>query len=304
MTEKEYIQSLPDSVREMVGKPDDERLHFIREQKFIRYRKAETVLKRMQELMDEPKKERMPALLLLGDSGNGKTSIARKFVQMHTIAPCDPNDYLEDEGDLPVLFVQAPIGPNASDLYDNILRSLDVPARKDSKSVKEGQIVHYFRVLNVRMMIVDEIHNILSGTVPKKKEFMNALKNLSNLLQIPIVLIGIKDALNAVNTDLQIRSRFKPIMLNKWGFDKEYLILLKSIEMTIPLKKPSMIYRDEKFARAILDKSNGLFGEIMGIVSALAKEAVISGREKMEYDMLKSLDYAFLSDDDILLEEL
>jgi len=304
MTEKEYLQSLPDSVREMVGKTDGERLQFIRQQKFIRYQKAETVLKRMQELMDEPTKERMPALLLLGDSGNGKTSIARKFVEMHTFEPSDPNDYFEDEGDLPVLFVQAPIGPNASDLYDNILRALDVPSRRDSKSVKEGQIEHYFRVLNVRMMIVDEIHNILSGTVPKKKEFMNALKNLSNSLQIPIVLIGIKDALNAVNTDLQIRSRFKPIMLNRWGFDREYLILLKSIEKTIPLKKPSLIYRDERFARAILDKSNGLFGEIMGIISMLAKEAIVSGREKMAYDMLKSLDYAFLSDDDILLEEL
>ena len=304
MSEDEYMKTLSPQVRGMVDKSDEERIYFIKQQKFIRYKKADIVLNRMEELINEPKKERMPALLFLGDSGNGKTSIAKQFVKRHSVDIDDPNSFAEEEGNVPVIFIQAPIGASATDLYDNMLRELNIPARRETKSVKEGQIAYYFKLLNVKVLIVDEIHNILSGTVPRKKEFMNALKNLSNMLQIPIILIGIKDALNAVNTDLQIRSRFKPILLKRWSYDKEYLLLLKSIEKTLPLKKPSMIYKNDRLAKMILDKGEGLLGEIVGIISSLAIEAIKSGKERIEYEMFKDLDYAFLSNDKDLLEEI
>ena len=81
---------------------------------------------------------------------------------------------------------------------------------------------YYLDLLNVDMLIIDEIHNILSGSIAKQKQVLNAIKNLSNHLKIPIVLSGTKDALRAVSTDTQISSRFRPIYLKKWKMDKEF----------------------------------------------------------------------------------
>ena len=64
------------------------------------------------------------------------------------------------------------------------------------------------RALSVRMLVLDEIHNILVGSTLKQKQFLNTLKFLSNELQIPIVAAGTKDALQVTRTDDQIANRF------------------------------------------------------------------------------------------------
>lgn len=75
--------------------------------------------------------------------------------------------------------------------------------------------------LGVQMLIVDEIHNIPCGSANKRSLFMNTLKELSNRLHIPIVLVGIQDALRDISTDIQISSRFSPITLSRRKFNRE-----------------------------------------------------------------------------------
>jgi Bacterial TniB protein len=45
------------------------------------------------------------------------------------------------------------------------------------------------------MLMIDEIHNIISGSVSRQRQFLNVLKYLSNDLQIPLVTFGTQDAL-------------------------------------------------------------------------------------------------------------
>jgi putative transposon, transposition helper protein C len=107
------------------------------------------------------------------------------------------------------------------------------------------------------MLIIDEIHNIIVAPVQKQKAFMVALKNLSNELMIPIILVGTADALHAINTDSQISNRFPPLVVPKWKYDRSFLSLLVSIERTLPLKKQSNMATSKEVSNYILDYSEG-----------------------------------------------
>jgi len=156
---------------------------------------------------------------------------------------------------------------------------------------KEQQIKYYFGLCKLKMLIIDEIHNILSGPISKQKMFMNALKNLSNSLQISIILVGTKEALRATNTDEQINNRFKPVFLPKWHYNNEYLSLLASFEKIIPLKKYSSLATNEKIGLKILDLSEGYIGEMVDLLAASAIVAIKNGNEKITLNELSSCNF-------------
>ena len=271
---------------EFLDKSDDERTLYIKKERFIVYSGAQKILNKIEDLLIEPRKSRMPCLLIVGDSNNGKTSVVKKFLKMHM-----PTDGIETDA-VPVIIVQAPPRPDIGMFYDSILDEILIPFKKsDSLSRKDAEITYYFSKLGTKMLIVDEIHNILSGSVARQKEFMNALKNLNNKLLMPIVLVGIKEALNATNTDFQISSRFKPMYLKRWNFNNEYKALLKSIEKILPLKKESNLAGNDKIAEYILETSEGLLGEIIEIIGLSAICAILNRKEKITMEEIKDTGY-------------
>lgn len=283
MTDKgkeDILNTLPEA-KDLLDKSDEERIKFLRTEKWVPYPRAGVVLDRMEDLLNEPRRPRMPNLLIVGESNNGKTSIAREFFRRHL-----PTDGI-DEDAYPVVMVQAPPVPDENRLYSNILSYLLIPFRdKDSVSQKEREVTRYLNRIGTRVLIIDEIHNVLSGSVPKQRSFMNALKNLGNSLLIPLVLIGIKDALQAVNTDMQISSRFKPIFLKRWTMDREYVRLLASIEQYLPLRKPSNLATKE-IAVEVLDLSDGYIGEVIELINQAAVLAIKSGSERVTLREIK-----------------
>ena len=60
---------------------------------------------------------------------------------------------------------------------------------------------------------------------------MNALKNLSNSLQISIVLVATKEDLRATNKNEQIYNRLKLVFLPKWEYSNDYLSILRKKEV-------------------------------------------------------------------------
>jgi len=193
---------------------------------------------------------------------------------------------------MPVFYVQAPYKPDVNAFLDSILEKVDFAYRKsDSTPIKLMKIKNYFKEYRLKVLIIDEIHNILAGSKLKQKEFMNALKNLINEIKRPVVLVGTKDALIATDTDYQISSRFPPKILSTWTYDENYLSFLVAFEKTLPLEKKSNLAGQEKLARKILEMSEGYLGEIVSILKELAVLAIKTGKEKIDESLLKEIDW-------------
>src|SRR5207248_6491647 len=125
------------------------------------------------------------------------------------------------------------------------------PRGRVSLAKKQSQVLRLLQLIDLQMLIIDEIHNIVTGPVSKQRQFLNVLKYLGNDLQIPLVGLGTKEALRAVQADPQLANRFEPAALPPWQLNQEFQMLLASFERTLPLRKPSRL-ANEQVARKLL----------------------------------------------------
>lgn len=277
---KKFVESSTDEQRVMAAK----------EFKWIGYTDATKILKKMDDLIDYPKSSRMPNLLLVGDSNNGKTALLNRFHKKHqAFAQEDENGYSKVIN--PVLFVQAPPEPDERRFYKIIFEHLYAP-HKPSERIEQqhSRLIKLLRELETRVLVVDEIHHVLAGTQAKQRLFLNVLKYLSNELQIPLVCAGTRDAFNAIQTDPQLSNRFEPKVLPRWTNDVELKKLLVSFESIMPLKKQSNLIENSMTSK-ILAMSDGFIGEISKIIQLSTILAIESNVEKITPNILDSIDY-------------
>ena len=100
------LSHLHESVRDTALLPAVERLQLVRADRWIGYSAATAALERLETLLTWPAKQRMPNLLLIGPTNNGKSMIVEKFRRTHP--PVSHDDYEE----IPVLVVQMPSEPD------------------------------------------------------------------------------------------------------------------------------------------------------------------------------------------------
>ncbi|WP_066351424.1 TniB family NTP-binding protein [Aliarcobacter skirrowii] len=303
---------LTNETQNIVDKSNEERIAYISEDRWIHYPQAEEIIQILGSIKTyEKNKTRVTSILLVGSSNNGKTSLIEEFIRRNP-----SYDYYSENPDkltkeffdnynaigIPALSILAPNEPSETRLYSNILNKIFAPFHeRDSVAKKQYLVEYYLNLLNVDMLIIDEIHNILSGSIAKQKQILNAIKNLSNHLKIPIVLSGTKDALRAVSTDTQISSRFRPIYLNKWKMDKEFISLLATYLKTLPLKKESIVLTPNT-AMEILDISDGNIGDIIGLLKKAAIYAIENKSERITLQEIKECGYISMSNVNKIIE--
>ena len=276
------------AAREVLDLPAAERINHIRRPRWIGYTRAKQLLDKLDDLLTHPKTHRMPNLLVVGDTNAGKTMLANRFVQLH---PADDNPAGE-AAIVPVLAIQAPPGPDESRFYNAILEALFAPYNpRERVAQKQVQVLRILKQLGVRMLIIDEVHNVLTGPVTKQRQFLNVLKYLGNDLQIPLVGLGTKEALRAIQADPQLANRFEPAALPPWRLNQDFQMLLASFERALPLRKPSRL-ADEQMARKLLALSEGSLGELSALLTSAAIYAVQSGGERIDEKVLAAIDWA------------
>ena len=279
--DKPTYNHVVEKFRYMVERPDEERLDFLNEERWVGYDVAEEILTELKGLLYFPKRLRMPNLLLIGEANNGKTNIINRFYKLHG-SPHDENERLV----MPVILAHAPASSNEKDMYIAILESMNMPYQsKNSISALSYQVIHLFKEYEVRMLIIDEFHSMFDGTPRQQRQIMNGLKTLCNQLQMPIVGVGTESAERALLTDPQHRSRFGVTKLPLWKLDKNFQKLLFRIEGVLPLKNPSNL-KQPQLASLVHSISNGNLGNVHRLLAVCAKDAIISGTEQITEDML------------------
>jgi Bacterial TniB protein len=280
-------EHLNEAARAALELDDSERINRIRSSRWIRYTRAKQVLAKLESLLTHPKQHRMPNLLLVGDTNNGKTLLVNRFEKLHPEREHPDGDRLC----LPVLYIQAPPVPDEARFYNTILEKLGAPYRSaDRIDKKQFQSIRILSKIETRILIIDEIQHILAGNQNKQRNFLNTIKYLGNELQIPIVGVGTKDAFNAIQTDPQLSNRFEPAILPRWEMNDEYLKLLASFERMIPLRKPSKL-AEKDLALKVLNLSEGTIGEVSSLLGKAAVKAIETGGESISTKLIDSLDW-------------
>lgn len=266
---------------------DEERIRAIQSGFWIGYDRARQILKHMGELLTHPPIDRMPNLLVVGPTNNGKTQILRRFLSKH---PPNPNP----DGDaaiVPAVFVGAPPTPDIADLCVRILAAVNAPYKEVATASERIRTVKkILGGIGTRMLLIDDIQHMLTGGSAKQREFRNAIKDLGNELKISIVAAGIEDAYVVFATDPQLSNRFHVETLPPWKMDKDFGSLMASIEQQLPLRRPSGL-KEEKMMQTIFFMSEGTIGEAHSVLKKAAIRAIQKGTECITLDVLNALSW-------------
>ena len=283
--------------RKLAKLPPEDRLHRIRADRWIGYPKALDAVERLEVLFGWPRKQRMPNLLLVGPTNNGKSMIVERFRRRH------PPETGPDGERIPVVCMQMPSEPTELRFYTALLSAIGAPFRPSLRLPEAERLaLSLLRQVGVRILVLDEFHNVLAGRAEKRREFLNLLRFLGNELRIPLVGVGTREAYLAVRSDDQLENRFEPFILPLWEVGVEARSLLASFAASFPLHSPSVI-DTEDMARYLLARSEGTIGELAHLLTAAAVVAVETGEERINHRALTLADYVGPSERRRLFEQ-
>jgi hypothetical protein len=264
---------------ELLLLPEAERIRAIRRDRWVQYPKAREALTVLNYVFEHPRTTRMPSLAIYGDSGMGKTMIMEKFWRDH------PADFDPDTGEarIPVLALQMSGKPNERRLYAQLLTALGAPHSPRATIVDlEQKAIHLLKVAHIKVLVVDEVHNLLCGSNRDQRVVLNTLRFLSNELKMSLVCFGVTEAREAIQGDVQLARRFESFSLPRWSTNEAYEDLIRAALRNLPLRQPSVL--TAKSLRHILSLSDGLTSKIFSTLNVLAVDAIEKRDERITDD--------------------
>lgn len=283
MSGESYAHLHP-AIREMAALDGPARLERIRAERWVEHPAAAHVLRVLQDIFDQPQRDRMENLLLVGESGMGKTKVLRKFERINAVV-FDPSAGLKRR---PVVMVTMPPEPTEDQLYGSLLGTLGAPVGSPSRlrtDRKREIAIAMLREIGTRVLVIDEINSILAGTARQQRLFLQLLRFLSNDLRMALVCAGIPEARHALMSDPQLRSRFTEGELPTWQPDDTLQAFVNRVVAGMPLRLPSPV-DSPKIRRLLAERSGGVTHFICKALEHAAMAAIQTGRELIDHAAL------------------
>ena len=200
----------------------------------------------------------------------------------------------EDAECRPVVAMQMPTEPTVVRFYAALLTRLGAPVARAGPGARKHELeqlaLQVLRGVGARVLVIDELHNILGGTRTARGEFLNLLRWLGNELRIPLAGVGTRDAWLAIRTDPQLENRFEPFALPAWQAGPDAARLLQGFATLLPLRRPSDL-RGAELVRGVVSRTGGTIGEVGAFLRSAAEAAIVGGEECVTPDVLARAAY-------------
>ncbi|RUO66246.1 hypothetical protein SAMN06297229_0262 [Pseudidiomarina planktonica] len=283
----DQFKHLSPKFKEVAAQSNENRIEFLKQKRWISYPVANRVLDVFAETLNHPKQARMPSILFIGESNNGKTSMIERFSHLHGQSyTCEETELLIK----PVVAIELS-GPNMRDLYYTILQEFWAPITpNETLAMLRRTAIDQMMQSKTKLLIIDEFHTLMNGTARARSEILAEIKRISNKLRIPVIASGVPNAANVIREDAQIQSRFSIVRLPLWEKGKDFISLLKTFETMLPLRKPSNLASRE-IGEKILNISKGNLGNIHGLLQVCAIEAINNGTEQIDKSIVESFSW-------------
>jgi type II secretory pathway predicted ATPase ExeA len=270
------------AARELALLDAEVRIRAMRTDRWISYPRGQAALAKLEELIAFPQRARMPNLLIVGESGMGKTMIIEKFARDHP-AYYDAVNGLKQ---MPVVVVQMVSGPDEVRFYKRLLAAIGgfEPPRATLGAL-ESVTLRLLDQSRPGLLVIDEVHSLQAGSVREQSRFLNMLRFIGNELRIPLVCVGTQEARTALRTDDQLVRRFEAFALTPWTNDSDFQGLIGSLQRSLPLRRPSAF--TTVALKRLVEMTGGVTARIFNALTDLAVEAVRTGEERIDMGMLE-----------------
>lgn len=176
-------------------------------------------------------------LLILGESGTGKTTLSRLFAERY------PKAVLPERDVIPVLYVPVPAAATIAGTVESVLANLgDAQPERGTVSAKTARAVRIARGCGVEMLMFDEAQHIQDRGRSQTQYFVGDwLKAFMDALCLPVTLLGLPRTESLLQVNEQLRRRFTHRLSlsmhvdNTESSDFRSLELFRSLASALPL---------------------------------------------------------------------
>jgi len=226
--------------------------------------------------------------LLLGESGTGKTWVAKHLQSLYP-AGVDGDHLLR-----PIVCVQTPASPSIKSLAESLLVALQDPIPdRGTTTAKRARALYLAKCSKVQMIIFDEFqHFIDNGHSNSLQSVADWLKGFIDECEIPCVLMGLPRSAQILRINEQLRRRFSthlqllPFSINSALAFEEFQMVLNEFDLALP---PSLRcgYAEPDIAKRIFFASNGLIANVRKLVLGVYELKMLDDRQDPSINLLK-----------------
>jgi hypothetical protein len=281
-----YLHLLPD-VRTLLDRSRDERIDFVQSDQWIGYPAATEAMDRLESLLTQARSPRMECGLLVGDTGNGTTTVLETFAKRHHGPPLLRDaDGRPSHRPLPVLVITMPHEAGDAALWIAILEGL-----RCAPPPKTGALKPYacaiLDQLKVRMVILDEAHTLGGLSPSARRDRLRLIAGLADDLRIAVVVAGNREAETMLASEPKTADRFTPLTLPRWQMNREFRDFVASYERLLPLPEPSHL-TERAPVEALLAGSGGILGPLVRLLRRAATAAIRDGRPCIDLEEIEA----------------
>ena len=143
----------------------------------------------------------------------------------------------------------------------------------------ETQALRLLQEIAPRMLVIDEVQNLIAGTYREQRRMLNLLRFLGNELRIPLICLGSHEARDAIRGDAHLNSRFEPYGLAPWRPDADFHGLIGGLLYSLPLRLPSEL--TDSALKRLVEANGGITDAIFKMIRGLATDAILNGTERI-----------------------
>jgi hypothetical protein len=167
--------------------PNHVRIRAIRTERWIGFGRARRVVEHLSALCEYPPSTRPPGLAIYGHSAMGKTMLVEKFRRDH---PPAFNSAVGFETS-PVLTISLTSRPTERRVYAQLLMALGVSVNERATLLElEIKAIRLLKDSMVRVLVFDEVHNLLAGSPREQRVILQLFRHLSNELKASLVCLA------------------------------------------------------------------------------------------------------------------
>lgn len=191
--------------------------------------------------MAELKKQRPANLMLIGESGAGKTSLLNEYCRKRPFAIKRRKD-----GILKTKYVtiEMPVATTEKKLLEELLKAIGGPRTSDPETSFDAIV----KKIGLKAIIIDEFHNLLGTQKNNLVNTLNQLKRITNIPRISLIIAGTPAIMRVLEFDEQFDKRFQRVVLPNWSETKDFkqfvVNYLDCLPLELPEKLPSAIFTE------------------------------------------------------------